>query len=264
VTVRVEKEEGGADWSGCHLGADERSLQEVLIPWQTEQETAADTDVAVVAARATASTSSLGSVTSYDGPLSAISSQSSLDEPSCQKKSILKKRYVSESSADEVFSPGSAALSASALLSYDEAEEARAKKAVRFSDYVLEKRYRSTATILHDVQRTERQRAKKKRARAARRHSEGDTSENDEFRSPARDGAADAAPLPDAAVRRFSSDTDTSENDEYASSAADGSNGGPGVGGKESKIAKKRKNKRKRDRSQKDQLNNELMFELDM
>ncbi|XP_037085365.1 protein kintoun-like [Pollicipes pollicipes] len=251
VTVSVEKRDG--DWACCHIGADECTLAEVLVPWKLEDPAAA----AGAPARSSASASSLGSVTSYEGPLS-VTSQSSVDELS-QKKSILKKRYGSESSADEVFTPGSSLLSSSLLHVYDEADEARAKKAVRFSDRVLEKRYRSTSTILHDLQRTERQRLKKKRQRAARRHSEGDTSENDEFRSPARDGAA-VVVRPQPVVRRSSSDGDTSENDEYQSSATDGSTGA--MVGKQG--AKKRKNKRKQDRKQKDLLNNELMFDLDM
>lgn len=103
---------------------------------------------------------------------------------------------------------------------------------------------RSTATIVHDVQRAEKQRAKKKRARAARRrHSEGDASSETE------EVTVEQPP-------RCSSETDTSENDE-AAPAAD-----PGAPSKH--TAKKRKNKRKQERRQKDVLNNELMFDLDM
>ena len=109
---------------------------------------------------------------------------------------------------------------------------------------------------MHDAARTERQRAKKKRQRAARRHSDGDTSENDEFRPPLADGSGVDSPRPN------SSDGDTSENDEFQSSATDGSSGGGPIS--HNRKEKKRKNKRKQDRKQKDMLNNELMFDLDM
>ena len=123
--------------------------------------------------------------------------------------------------------------------------------------------HRTNSTILHDAARTERQRAKKKRQRAARRHSEGDTSENDEFRSPFTDGSGVDSPRPQPVARRNSSDGDTSENDEFQSSATDGSSSGGGPVA-QSRKEKKRKNKRKQDRKQKDMLNNELMFDLDM
>ncbi|XP_043211058.1 protein kintoun-like [Amphibalanus amphitrite] len=290
-SVELETATTEGDWTGCHVGRDATELTEHLIscksdePETTSSATEPPREPTSSAAgppasrhgsggssrhssggsraRCSASASSLCSVTSCDGLLS-LSSQSSVDE-SLQKKGILKKRHCSESSADELMSPSGSSLVTGSLVTFDEAEEATIKKSVSFSNHVVEKRYRTNSTILHDTARTERQRAKKKRQRAARRHSEGDTSENDEFRSSSIDDAdadGEEPALPRQVARRNSSDGDTSENDEFQSSATDGSTGGGPVS--QSRKEKKRKNKRKQDRKQKDMLNNELMFDLDM